>query len=30
LLLGAALVTFDRRMQRAAERLGLAVDLSWL
>jgi predicted nucleic acid-binding protein len=29
-LLDAALVTFDRRMQRAAERLGLSVDLSWL
>lgn len=29
-LLGAALATLDRRMQRAAERLGLAVDLSWL
>jgi predicted nucleic acid-binding protein len=29
-LLDAALATFDRRMQRAAERLGLSIDLSWL
>jgi len=29
-LLGAALVSFDRRMQRAAERLGVKVDLPWL
>lgn len=26
LLLDASIVTFDRRMERAAERLGLAVD----
>jgi predicted nucleic acid-binding protein len=29
-LLDAALVTFDGRMQRAAQRLGLSVDLSWV
>lgn len=29
-LTGAALATLDRRMQRAAERLGLGVDVSWL
>jgi predicted nucleic acid-binding protein len=29
-LLDAALVTLDRRMVRAAERLGLSVDISWV
>lgn len=29
-LLDVAIVTLDRRMQRAAERLELSIDLSWL
>lgn len=29
-LLGARLATFDTRLRRAAERLDVSVDLSWL